>query len=334
MHIRRVCGGSAGVRGGSTPDAGRFRSCAARVGDRRRIGGDLAARRSAHTRSRGAGLSRRPVRPRRVRRLGRALVRGSRPARLQPAVSRRSPRCSACACSRPCSVLVSVALFERLVLGVYGRVRALGRRLVRGCRRRRHLDRAADVRARRHLRPGRRARAGPRASPLGGAAGGAVRGRQPRGGRAARARGAHACARATLAPRAAGAGGARGRGRRAARAAVPRRRLRAVPEYFVRGDRARDAAVPLGAAPGAAPAADRRGPLPAGLRAGAGGAHAHGQQHRALRGAAGRAAAAVCPSCESGPAGRSNAAGVWRRRRWSRWAASPSSRCGAPCARR
>ena len=58
--------------------------------------------------------------------------------------------------------------------------------------------------------------------------------------------------------------------------------------------RARHAAVSVGAAAGAAPAADRGGPVPAGLRARAGDPHADGQQHRALRGAAGRTVAAVC----------------------------------------
>ena len=53
----------------------------------------------------------------------------------------------------------------------------------------------------------------------------------------------------------------------AARAAVSRRRVRAVPDQLVRGGRARDAAVPVGAAAGGAPAVDRRGPVPARVRA-------------------------------------------------------------------
>ena len=251
MHIRRICGGSAGVRGGSAPDAGRFRRArSSRRGSPPRWCCALAARRSAHARSRGAGLPRRPVRTHRVRRLGRALVRRVTPCPATACCFRRSPRCSGCALARG-------LLGARLG----GAVRALGRSACTAASARwgavwfavaavgdiwiGRLTFALGV----TFAACRRAGARPRASPLGRAAGGAVRGRQPRRGRAAgaRRRSPHALARRS--PRAllvlalpAAVVVVR------ARAAVPRRRLRAVPDPSFAATALVTLRVPLGAA--------------------------------------------------------------------------------------
>ena len=141
VHVRRICGGSAGVRGGSSPDAGRLRE--PRGSPRWGLAAALVALWllvDPRTPDLAAQVYRaRPVRTRRVRRVGRALVRGPRAARLQPAVSaarlaaraaRRWRRCR-CWSRRRCSSGWCSACTARL--------RALGRRLVRGRGRRRHL---------------------------------------------------------------------------------------------------------------------------------------------------------------------------------------------------
>ena len=246
-----IRGGSAGVRGGSSPDAGRFspvRLACAGLGLRRRAGArsgcwSIRARRISRRRSIASACSNTSGSPS-------GTSTGTRATRLPGYSLLFAPLASLLGLRvlAACSVLASVALFERLVLGVYGRSARWGA-LGSPLRPSAILDRAADVRAGRHLRRRRRAGARPRASPLGRAAGGAVRGCQPRRGRPAGARGAHRRARAALAARADGAGAAGRRGRRAARAAVWRRRLRAVPDHLVRGDRAGRALLFLWALP-------------------------------------------------------------------------------------
>ena len=221
------------------------------------------------------------------------------PATTCPATaccSRRSPRCSACALLAALSVLASVALFERLALRVYGPLGALGRGVVRGRRRRRHLDRAPDVRAGRHASRWRcRARARRAGAPV-----------WPACSRRCALRPAPWRARCSRSPRSrtrcASARRARSwrwRCRRARswlalRAAVSRRRLRALSDAVVRRHRRSSCSRSCG----------RCRPAQRLLRSGAvvyllacvlclADPHADGQQHRALRRAARRAAAAV-----------------------------------------
>ncbi len=297
-HIRCIRGGWSGVRCGSAPDPGR-----SWLGGTSRLAGLAAALVAVwlladpHTPDLAAQVYRAGL----FDHFGFAVwdehwYAGHAPARLQPAVRRRSPRCWGCGSWARCRCLPPPRCSSGRACAIYGRSRALGSRLVRRRGRRRRLDRTADLRAGRHVRARRRARARPRAASLGSASLAALcAAASPVAGVLLALAGSHPRARAALAARAARAGGARrGRGRRAARAAVSRRRLRAVSVPLVLRDRARRRSRSSAALP----------PGQRLLRLGAvvyllacllcpARAHADGQQHRALRRAARRTAAAV-----------------------------------------
>ncbi len=211
----------------------------------------MAGRQSAYARPRGTGLPRRPLPPARLRGVGRALVRRPSTCPATACCSRRSARCSACACwaRSPCSPRWRCSNASRprptaarragasswfavaAVGDMWSRATRLrARRLVRA--RRRARARARGARSRRALLAALCAAASPVAGALLALGALTLRARPARAAGAARARRAR--------------GGCRAR----ACAAVSRRRLRAVSDPLVPRDGAGRARVPVGAAAG------------------------------------------------------------------------------------
>ena len=272
-----------------------------------RAGRCLAGRRSAHARPRRAGLPRGLF-----RQLGFAVwdehwYAGPRPARLQPAVpaaglaARAAARWPRCRCSprRRCSSVSTLTVYGRAArwAAAWFAVAAVAR----------HLDRAGRVRAGRLVRARGGARARSRPPAARGRARGAVRGGEPRGGRAARAGRPDATRSHRRSPRALAQ-----LWRRPRRAVVARSRCcspKAAPSPIRSVSFAATvlvvAGVPAGRCRPASGCCASARWCTCSAACCASRAHADGQQHRALRGAAGRAAAAVCARRSLGaPRGR------------------------------
>ena len=107
----------------------------------------VADRRTAHARPRGAGLSRGPVRQAGLRGVGRALVRGAPPARLQPAVPAARLAAGRAPARRAGGAGLGGAVRAAGCQALRRARRALGGGLVRGGGRGGRLDRA-DLRSR------------------------------------------------------------------------------------------------------------------------------------------------------------------------------------------
>ena len=235
--------------------------------------------------------------PDRAGRCGRRTGTPATTSRLQPAVPAARRRCSGCGSWRRCAVLASSVLFARsLARAPPRRAAPGGRACSRSPRSATSGSGASRSRSECAFALAAVLCAAQRPGTARGAAGWRMRRGEPRGGRAARPRGLQSrCSRCSARVRCCRSPSPPALVVRRARAAVPRRRLRALPAAVVPRHGAQWCSRSCAALPRGERARCRRGRRAStcGVRAVPAGAHADGQQHRALRRAAGGAAAAV-----------------------------------------